>query len=70
MVGRALTKALCGDDASRFRRLDVRFTSPAYPGEPLHAEVWRTGAGEAAVRLVASDRGVVVEDFGRFEFSE
>ena len=70
MVGRALTKALCDDDAGRFRRLDIRFTSPVYPGEPLHAEVGRTGSGEAAVRLVASDRNQVVEDFGRFEFAE
>lgn len=70
MVGRALIKALCDNNAGRFRRLDVRFTSPVYPGEPLHAEVWRTGPGKAAVRLVASERGVVVEDFGRFEFSE
>ena len=68
MVGRALTKALCSDDTARFRRLDVRFTSPVYPGEPLRLDVWNVGPGDAAFRLVATSRNVVVEDFGRFEF--
>ncbi|HEY6641241.1 MaoC/PaaZ C-terminal domain-containing protein [Povalibacter sp.] len=68
MVGRALIKALCNDDPARLRRLDVRFTSPVYPGEPLHVEVWNVGPGDAAFRLVATDRQTVVEDFGRFEF--
>jgi len=68
MVGRALIKALCGDDAHRMRRLDVRFTSPVYPGEPLHIDVWKIGPGDAAFKLVATERNVVVEDFGRFEY--
>jgi acyl dehydratase len=46
----------------------VRFTSPVYPGEPLHADVWNLDAGDAAFRLVASERNVVVEDFGRVEY--
>lgn len=68
MVGRALIKVLCDDDPVRLRRLDVRFTSPAYPGEPLHVEIWKMGAGDAAFRLVASGRKVVVVDFGRVEY--
>lgn len=68
MVGRALIKLLCGDDPARLRRLDVRFTSPVYPGEPLHVEVWKLDVGDAAFRLVATDRDVVVEDFGRVEW--
>ena len=68
MVGRALIKALCGDDPARLRRLDVRFTSPVYPGEPLHLEIWKLAADDAAFRLVATERKVVVEDFGRVEF--
>lgn len=69
MVGRALIKALCGDEPGRLKRLDVRFTSPVYPGEPLHVDIWNMGAGDAAFRLIATDRKVVVEDFGRFEYS-
>ena len=70
MVGRSLIKLLCADDPQRMRRLDVRFTSPVYPGEPLHVEVWKMGPGDAAFKLIASDRKVVVEDFGRFEYLE
>jgi acyl dehydratase len=68
MVGRALIKVLCEDDPARLRRLDVRFTSPVYPGEPLHVEIWKLGSGDAAFRLVATERKVVVEDFGRVEY--
>jgi len=70
MAGRALLKVLGQDDPQRFKRLDVRFTSPVYPGEPLQVEIWRMGAGDAAFRVVATDRKVVVEDFGRFEFTQ
>jgi acyl dehydratase len=70
MVGRALIKVLCGDDPTRLRQFDVRFTSPVYPGEPLHVDIWRHGDGDASFRLVASERNVIVEDFGRFEYQE
>lgn len=70
MVGRALIKALCADDPTRLRRLDVRFTSPVYPGEPLHVDIWKQGRGDASFRLVASERNAIVEDFGRFEYEE
>src|SRR5262245_56244006 len=66
MVGRALIKELCGDDPTRMRRLDVRFTSPVFPGEPLHVEIWMQGARDASYRVIATDRDVVVLDFGRF----
>jgi acyl dehydratase len=69
MAGRALMKVLCGNDPSRFRRLDLRFTSPVYPGEPLQLDVWNTGAGTASFRMVATTRRVVVEDFGLFEYA-
>lgn len=68
MAGRALIRALCGDDPARLQRLDTRFTSPVYPGEPLTIEIWNIGAGEASFRVVARDRNVIVQDFGRFEF--
>lgn len=68
MAGRALIAVLCGDDPSRLRRLDTRFTSPVYPGEPLHLEIWNIGAGEASFRVVASERHVIVQDFGRCDY--
>lgn len=68
MVGRALIKALCGNDPAKLRRLDVRFTSPVFPGEALRIDIWKAARGDASFRLVAGDRNVVVEDFGRFEY--
>ncbi len=68
MVGRALIKSLCNDEPQRMKRLDVRFTSPVYPGEPLHVDVWKVGPGDVAFKLIATRRGTVVEDFGRFEY--
>jgi acyl dehydratase len=69
MAGRALIRVLCGDDPARLRRLDARFTSPVYPGEPLGVEIWNIGAGDASFRVVARERNVIVQDFGRCEFS-
>jgi acyl dehydratase len=69
MAGRGLIKGLCGDDPARLRRLDVRFTSPMFPGEPLQVELWTLGAGDTAFRVVATRRKVVVMDFGRFEYA-
>lgn len=68
MAGRALIKALCGDEPTRLRRLDVRFTSPVFPGEPLHIDIWKQQRGDASFRVVATRRSVVVVDFGRFEY--
>jgi acyl dehydratase len=68
MAGRALIAALCDDDPSRLQRLDSRFTSPVYPGEPLHVEIWNIGPGDASFRVVASERNVAVQDFGRCEY--
>jgi acyl dehydratase len=68
MVGRALLELLCHDEPARFGRLYLRFTSPVFPGEPLQLQVWNVASGTAAFRLVASERNVVVEDFGRFEY--
>lgn len=68
MAGRALIATLCDDDPSRLLRIDTRFTSPVFPGEPLHVELWNIGTGDASFRVVASDRDVVVQDFGRCEY--
>jgi acyl dehydratase len=68
MAGRALIKTLCGDDPSRLLRLDTRFTSPVYPGEALRVDLWNISGGDASFRVVASERNVVVQDFGRCEY--
>lgn len=36
----------------------------------LQAKIWKQGPGNAALRLIANERGLVVEDFGRVEWAE
>jgi acyl dehydratase len=53
----------------RLRRMDVRFSSPVYPGESLEIEAWREAAGRAAFRVRVPERDVVVLQNGYLEFS-
>lgn len=68
MVGRAIIEILCDNDPSRLLSIDARFTSLVFPGEALEVEIWRTEPGKAAFRLVASERGCVVEDMGHVTY--
>ena len=68
VAGRAVLKALCGDQPERLRRFDVRFSSPVYPGESLDIAIWREGTGRAALRARAVERDVVVLQNGYVEY--
>jgi acyl dehydratase len=68
IVGRAVLRALCAGRPEALRRMDVRFSSPVFPGETLRIEIWREGAGTAALRAVIVERGVVAIDNGYVEF--
>lgn len=68
VVGRALTKALCDDAPERVRRIDVRFSSPVYPGETFEIDMWREEAGKAAFRVRVVERDVVVLQNGYLEY--
>lgn len=69
-AGRAILKALCRNEPERFRRFDVRFSSPVFPGETLEVAIWREGQGRAALQARVADRGVVVLRNGYIEFEE
>ena len=68
VVGRALISALCDSAPERLKRMDVRFSSPVYPGETVTTEIWRTGAGRAAFRSSILERKTVVLNNGYAEF--
>jgi acyl dehydratase len=68
IIGRALLAAVCGNEASRFRRMDVRFSSVVYPGETIRVEIWYEGAGCAGFRALAEERGTLVVSNGYLEF--
>lgn len=67
VVGRALLAGVCGDDASRFKRMDCRFTLPVYPGETLATDIWREADGRAAFRTRVLERDALVLSHGHLE---
>lgn len=69
VAGWSVAQLLCEGRAERLRRLDLRFTSPVYPGETLRTEIWRLGTGAAAFRVSVPARNVVVLNNGRAEFT-
>jgi acyl dehydratase len=68
VVCHALLREMCGYDVARFGRMDLRFSSPVYPGETIRTEIWREDGG-AAFRARVVERDVVVVSNGRFRFS-
>ena len=65
VVCHALMRTLCGYDPTRFGRMDLRFSSPVYPGETIRTEIWRQPGG-AAFRARVVERDKVVVSNGRF----
>ena len=65
-AGWALTRSVCGGDPHALRAMDVRFSSPVYPGETIRTEVWVDG-NVVSFRARAVERDVVVLNNGRAE---
>jgi len=63
IAGRAIVKSCCGDDPSRLRGLQVRFSSPVFPGETIRTEMWPEGR-RVAFRARVVERDVVVLNNG------
>lgn len=63
-VCRGLLKAVCDYDHTKIIGLDLRFTSPIYPGENIEIDIWRDG-NIASFRCRVQGRGVVVMDNGK-----
>jgi acyl dehydratase len=66
MVAHQLMEVLCDGDPAAVRQLDVRFSSPVYPGETLLIDVWRETVGQAGFRVRLAERPVTVLDHGLF----
>jgi acyl dehydratase len=63
---RALLRGLCAGDASRFGRIDARFSKPVHPGDRLDAHIWLTEGGAVFQMLANGER--LVLDRGVFRF--
>ena len=56
VAGRAILRAMCGNDQARLKSMQLRFSSPVYPGETVRTELWRDGANVSfRARVVARD---------------
>lgn len=67
VVTRALLRLACGNDPARLRAMQVRFSSPVYPGETIVTELWREAGGIVSFRARVAERDVVVINNGRAE---
>jgi acyl dehydratase len=66
-TGRALLSQLCGDDVSRFRHVEGRFSSPVWPGDELTVRMWRTDEGTAVFTTSVGERVVLDQGLARFD---
>lgn len=63
-AGHAILRTVCDYDASRFRSMAARFTSPVYPGETLRTEIWNEDDG-VSFRSRVVERDTVVLGNGK-----
>jgi acyl dehydratase len=63
VAGRAVIKACCGGDPAKLKGLQVRFSSPVFPGETIRTEMWPDGA-RVSFRARVVERDVVVLNNG------
>jgi acyl dehydratase len=64
VVCRALVEMVCGGEPSRLTKMQVRFSSPVYPGETIVTEIWNDKAGLVSFRAKVAERDVVVINNG------
>ena len=64
VAAHAVLREVAGYDETRFARMRVRFTAPAFPGDTLRTQMWLDGP-VVSFRTTAVERGVVVLSNGR-----
>jgi acyl dehydratase len=63
-TGRALLSALCGNDPTRFKAMEARFSAPVFPGDDLTINIWNTGDGAAVFQTLRNGEQVVIDGGG------
>jgi acyl dehydratase len=69
VAGHALLRTLCGYDPQRLKRMEVRFSSPVFPGETIRTEMWREGDGRFGFRCRVIERDIVAINNGLAEIA-
>lgn len=70
VAARAIVEAFCEGDGTRLTSLDLRFSSPVYPGETLTVDMWRDGPGKIRFLARIVEREKVVLSHGTATFNE
>jgi acyl dehydratase len=65
--GQLLLGALCDNDAPRFRKIKVRFSSPVYLGDTLQVRAWQDGPGRVLFEAKVEDKVVVSNAYFEYE---
>jgi acyl dehydratase len=63
VAGRAIIKSCCGNDPSRLKALQARFSSPVFPGETIRTEMWPESS-RVSFRARVVERDVIVLNNG------
>jgi acyl dehydratase len=71
MAGYAVLRQCAGSDPARLKALDVRFTSPVFPGETLQTQIWRVPGKPNQLQLRARvvERDKIVLSHGYAELA-
>lgn len=69
IAGFVIAAMAAAGDASRLRRLDVRFSSPVYPGDLLRTDLWVGEQEELRFRCRVVERQITVLDRGFAQIS-
>jgi acyl dehydratase len=63
----AILEELAGSDASRLKRLAVRFAKPVLPGQEIRTRVWRAAAGTYAYETTVEETAVIRDGLAEIE---
>jgi acyl dehydratase len=66
IASHAILQSQCSYDPAKFKTLDLRFSSPVYPGETIRTEMWRDD-NIVSFRSRVVERDIVVLNNGRAE---
>lgn len=70
IAGYALLRLFCDGDPARFQSFEARFSSPAFPGDTIRTEAWRTGPGTVAFQCRVPERDATVLTAGSLRYRE
>jgi acyl dehydratase len=59
-AGRAVLQAYCGNDPSRMKAFEVRFSGVVFPGETIVTDMWQVEPGKVVLTAKTAERGEAV----------